>query len=71
MSEDPKERIFDSKIKENYIELKCLIKCHYNYSVISDLGKDLNRENLFKYIMDIFKITERKKIDKLEWNWMG
>ena len=53
ITDDPKDRIFDIKKQENYLELKKFIVCEYTYKVSSDLGKDLDRKNLFKTLMSI------------------
>ena len=37
MKEDAKKRIFDSKIKEEFLNIKQIITCSYEYTVINDL----------------------------------
>ena len=49
--DDPKDRIFDPKKQETYLELKNLVMCEYTYKISSDLGKDLDRKNLFEALM--------------------
>ena len=51
ISDDPKDRIFDPKKQETYLELKNLVMCEYNYHISSDLGKDLDRNKLFEALM--------------------
>jgi hypothetical protein len=50
--DDPKERIFDPKIQENYLELKHLVMCDYSYIISSDLGKDLDRGKIFQVLLE-------------------
>ncbi len=49
ITDDPKDRIFDKKKQENYLD----IVCEYTYKVSSDLGKDLDRKNLYETLMSI------------------
>lgn len=48
MKENPKERLFDDKNPETFLTLKNLLICDYNYSISTDLLKDLNKDLLKK-----------------------